>query len=271
VKNRLAFALFACAFAAGALACGTVVTVSTHDGTTTRYALNAPEGAKASLVLLAGGAGFLDLDAQGCPQRLKGNSLVRFQPLFQRDGFATALVDAPSDHQDQDGLGAFRAQPAHADDLGKVIADLRKRVPGPVWVIGTSRGAISAANAAGRLPAGAGPDGVVLTSAVTVGTARGRKPWTSQTVHDAPLEEIRVAALIVGHAQDACMRSPASGMGGVADRIRSTPKQVVTVEGGPGGTKRGLEACEGRSPHGYWEQDTEVEAGIVRFVRGGRY
>lgn len=271
MKKKLALALCAYGLSAGALACGTVVTLNTHDGTTTRYSLNVPQGAKGSLVLLAGGAGFLDLDAQGCPQRLKGNSLVRFQSLFQRDGFATALVDAPSDHQGQDGLGAFRAQPAHAEDLGAVIADLRKRVPGPVWVIGTSRGAISAANAASRLPAGAGPDGVVLTSAVTVGTARGRKAWTAQTVHDAPLEEIRVPFLIVGHAQDACMRSPASGMSGVADRIRSTPKQVVTVEGGPGGTKRGLEACEGRSPHGYWEQDAEVEAGIVRFLGGGRY
>jgi len=271
MKKRLAAALLAYGFAAGALACGTVVTLKTHDDTTTRYALNVPEGAKGSLILLAGGAGFLDLDAQGCPQKLKGNSLVRFQTLFQRDGFATALVDAPSDYQGPDGLGAFRAQPAHAEDIGAVIADLRKRIPGPVWVVGTSRGAISAANAASRIPGSAGPDGVVLTSAVTVGTAHGRKAWTAQTVYDAPLEQIRVAFLIVGHAQDACMRSPASGMTGVAERVRSTPKQVVTVEGGPGATKQGLEACEGRSPHGYWEQDAEVEAGIVRFVRGGRY
>jgi len=268
---RIVAVLLAQLCAAGALACGNVVTLKTHDGTATRYSLNVPEGAKGSLVLLAGGAGYLDLDEQGCPRRLKGNSLVRFQALFQREGFATALLDAPSDHQGEDGLGAFRAQPAHADDIGAVIADLRQRVPGPVWVIGTSRGAISAANAAARLVDGAAPDGVVLTSAVTVGTARGRKPWTAQTVHDAPLEQIRVPFLIVGHAQDACMRSPASGMSGVADRIRATPKQAVTVDGGPGGAKRGLEACEGRSPHGYWEQDAEVAAGMMRFIRAGRY
>jgi hypothetical protein len=271
MKKRLALALFAYGFTAGALACGTVVTLSTHEGTTTRYALNVPAGAQGSLVLLAGGGGYLDLDEQGCPRKLKGNSLVRFQTLFQRDGFATALVDAPSDYQGPDGLGGFRARPAHAEDIGAVIADLRRRVPGPVWVVGTSRGAISAANAASRLAAGAGPDGVVLTSAVTVGTARGRKAWTAQTVHDTPLEQIRVAFLIVGHAQDACMRSPASGMAGVVERVRSSPKQVVTVEGGPGAAKQGLEACEGRSPHGYWEQDAEVEAGIVRFARTGRY
>ena len=268
---RIALALLAQGFAAGALACGSVVTLKTHEDTTTRYALNVPDGAKGSLVLFAGGAGFLDLDEQGCPRRLKGNSLVRFQALFQREGYATALVDAPSDYQGPDGLGDFRAQPAYAEDLGQVIADLRKRVPGPVWVVGTSRGAISAANAASRLAGSAGPDGVVLTSAVTVGTARGRKPWTAQTVHDAPLERIRVPFLIVGHAQDQCMRSPASGMAGVVQRIQAAPRQVVTVTGGPGGAKRGLQACEGRSPHGYWEQDAEVAGGIVRFVRAGRY
>jgi hypothetical protein len=134
-----ALALLSCAYA---FACGEVVTLQTHDGTTTRYALTVPQGAKASLVLLAGGGGFLELDAQGCAQRLKGNSLVRSQELFHREGFATALVDAPSDHHVEDGLGGFRAQAPHAADLGKVVADLRARVPGPVWVVGTSRGAI---------------------------------------------------------------------------------------------------------------------------------
>jgi len=83
--------------------------------------------AKGVLILLAGGPGFVDLDAQGCAQRLKGNSLVRFQPIFQREGFATALVDAPSDYQGPDGLSDFRAKDGHAQDLGKVIADLRAR------------------------------------------------------------------------------------------------------------------------------------------------
>jgi hypothetical protein len=268
---RIVVVLLAPLCAAGALACGNVVTLTTHGGTATRYALNAPQGAKGALVLLAGGAGYLDLDEQGCPRRLKGNSLVRFQALFQRDGFATALVDAPSDYQGQDGLGAFRAQPAHAEDLGVVIADLRKRVPGPVWIIGTSRGAISAANAASRLAGAAAPDGVVLTSAVTVGTARGRKAWTAQTVHDAPLEEIRAPFLIVGHESDGCLRSPAGGMQGVFDRVRPAQRQRVLVQGGPGGHRSGVEACEGRAPHGYLEQETEVTAGIVRFIRAGRY
>jgi len=254
-----------------ARACGEVITLKARDDATLRYALKAPADAKGVLILLAGGPGFVDLDAQGCAQRLKGNSLVRFQPIFQREGFATALVDAPSDHQGPDGLSDFRAKDGHAQDLGKVIADLRARLKLPVWVVGTSRGAISAASAASRLSGSAAPDGVILTSVVTVGNPRGRKAFVAQTVYDNPLENIRMPFLIVGHESDACLRSPASGMGAVLQRIASAQKQLVLVRGGPGSRNSGLEACEGRSSHGFWEQDEEVATGLVRFARAGRY
>lgn len=268
---RHAAALLALALSMDVLACGEVVTVQTHGGTTTRYALAVPQGAKGTLVLLPGGGGHADLDARGCAQKLKGNSLIQSQGHFQREGFATALVDAPSDHTGAEGLGGFRAAPAHAEDLGKVIADLRKRVPGPVWLVGTSRGAISAANAAGRLKPPAAPDGLVLTSPVTVGTARGRLPWTAQTVHDAPLEEIRIPVLLVGHAADACLRSPASQLASIAQRLKADRVQSVTVTGGPGARQTGLAACEGRSPHAFIEQEAEVAAGIARFLLGAQY
>lgn len=248
-----------------ALACGEVVSLPTHDGTTMRYALVVPRGAQAALVLLPGGAGHLDLDAQGCPRKLKGNSLVRSQPLFHAEGFATALVDAPSDHAGEDGLGGFRAHAAHAADLAKVIADVRERVKGPVWLVGTSRGSISAANAASRL---ADVDGAVLTSPVTVGTARGRKAWTAQTVHDNRIEDIRAPLLVVSHAQDGCFRSPPSGAQGIAERYKGSRAQVVAVSGGTSGPG---DACEGRSPHGFHGMEAEVAAGIARFARGGRY
>lgn len=257
--------VFSLCFASSALACGEVVTIPTHDGTTTRYAWTAPPGAKGTLILLAGGGGHLDLDGLGCAQKLKGNSLVRSQARFQREGFATALVDAPSDHHGMDGLGGFRAQAAHAEDLGKVIADVRARVPGPVWVVGTSRGAISATNAASRLE---GTDGVVLTSPVTVGTAHGRKAWTAQTVFDNAIEDIRVPLLVLSHAQDGCFRSPPSGAQGIVDRYKGPRSQTAVISGGLSGKG---DACAGRSPHGFIGLDDELVAGIARFVRGGQY
>ena len=87
-----------------------------------------------------------------------------------------------------------------------------------------------------------------------------------------PLENIRLPLLVVGHAADTCVRSPAGLMPQLAARTRSPRQQVVTVSGGPALPARpGLDACEGRTPHGFIEQEAEVAAGIARFVRGSTY
>lgn len=254
--------------------CGDVVTIETHERTTTRYALarpnaNAVQNNAIVLVLLAGGGGHLNLDDAGCPRALKGNSLVRMLPDFHAAGFITALVDAPSDHPGEDGLAGFRIDPQHADDIGKIVADLRQRNNAPVWLAGTSRGSISAVNAAARLSGTAAPDGLILTSALMSG---GKKGWLTQTVFALPLELIRMPLLIVGHLTDSCIRSPADQMESVAARTHSIRQQVATVSGGPGHAGLpGIEACEGRTPHGYIGQEAELAAGIARFIRGGRY
>ena len=257
--------------------CGEVVTIETHGRTTTRYAFASPppvpaQSARIAVVLLVGGGGYLDLDNKGCPRELTGNSLVRSIPHFHELGFVTALVDAPSDHFGADGLAGFRISSEHADDLGKVIADVRARTKGAVWLIGTSRGSISAANAAARLSSSPAPDGVVLTSALMSGQRGAKKRWVAQSVFDVPLEAIRLPVLVVGHAADKCMRSPAELMGNVTARTNGLREQVVTVTGGPGRPGApSIEACEGRAPHGFVDQEAEVAAGLARFIHGGEY
>jgi hypothetical protein len=180
-------------------------------------------------------------------------------------------MDAPSDHTGEDGLGSFRIAPQHAADLGTVIADVRARTGGAVWLVGTSRGAISAVNAAARLTGPAAPDGLVLTSAVMVGS-RGQKALVAHSVFDLPLESIKMPVLVVGHAADTCLRSPADQMARITARTAGAREQVVTVTGGPGrGGAPSLAACEGRTPHGFLDQEAEVAAGIARFVKGGSY
>lgn len=258
--------------------CGEVVTLHTRDNSSTRYAFVPPsgqekDGTRITLALLAGGSGHVNLDSNGCPRDLKGNSLVRSTPIFNAMGFGSALIDAPSDFHGEDGLVGFRITEQHAEDLGKVIADLRRRTQGAVWVVGTSRGSISAANAASRLTGLAAPDGVVLTSALMSGQSSARKAWVSQTVFDLPLENIHLPLLVIGHEADKCVRSPPGAMSKIAARTPATHLQVVTVMGGPGyyDGAPSLNACEGRAPHGFVDQEAEVAAGIARFVRGGRY
>jgi hypothetical protein len=256
--------------------CGELVTVATHSSSTTAYSFSkppslAPREKRVALVLLVGGPGFLDLDYRGCPLRLTNNSLVRKRELFRNAGFPTALVDAPSDHHGSDGLAEFRISPQHAEDLGKVISDVRQRTNLPVWLIGTSRGAISAANAAARLQGAMAPEGLVVTSPVTSGHIGGYKAWVSQTIFSTPLEAIRVPVLAVVHADDKCIRSPPDLIGRITDRTNGVREQTVTVTGGPGSAQPSTEACGGRSPHGFLGQEVEVAAGIVRFIGNERY
>jgi pimeloyl-ACP methyl ester carboxylesterase len=81
-----------------------------------------------------------------------------------REGFLVAVLDRPSDRKN--GLWNFRTTSEHAADVKQAIAAIREVAPVPVWLVGTSMGSLSAANAAARLPEG-GPDGIVLTSSVT--------------------------------------------------------------------------------------------------------
>ena len=258
--------------------CGEVMTIQTHDRTTTGYALargqDAPaQDARITLVLVVGGGGAVNLDDKGCPRSLSGNVLMRMRPLFHSAGFGTALLDAPSDHSSGDGLAGFRIAPQHAEDLGKIVSDVRKRTNGSVWLLGHSRGTISAANAAARLSDPAAPDGLVLLSAMMSGDARARKYFVAQTVFDVPLQAIKMPVLVIGQAADNCLRSPPNLMANIAERAKSARKQVATVTGGPiqPGRTPSLATCEVREPHDFVDQEAEVAAGILRLVRGGSY
>jgi hypothetical protein len=95
--------------------------------------------AMATLVLLPGGAGSIGL-RDGQPQ--SGNFLVRSRELFRAQGFEVAIVGRPSDVNDLDD--AFRASAPQVEDLRHVVEDLRRRSGRPIWLVGTSRGTVSA-------------------------------------------------------------------------------------------------------------------------------
>jgi len=206
------------------------------------YFLEAPSNPRAVVALLPGGSGVLGL-AQDGPTRAANNVLVRTRAQFARHGFVVALVDAASDLAPLgDGLHGIRLAAAHQSDIAAVIRDLRGRYPAlPVWLIGSSRGAVAAA-AAGAGRAGDGPDGLVLVSPVSRGSARD-----DDALDQVALERIRVPVLLVAHAGDRCVVSPPGAVGGLAQRIAHA--QVRAFEGGENGP--GVRACAARGPHGF--------------------
>jgi len=269
----LALMLFASPLAAQTR-CGEMITIDPPAGGKFALSIAVPEAKpSAVLILLPGGNGLADLDENGCARALMGNSLIRAIPEFNKGSVATALADAPGEWRGRDGLAGFRAEAAHAQALGMAIAEMRKRFGVPVWLVGTSRGAISAANAASRLDGDARPDGVVITSPVSAG-AKGNIPWVLHDVFMFPLDRIAMPLLVLGHAKDLCLRSPPANVPRIADKATASPrKQAAIMEGGPGSNAKpgDLAACEGRQPHGFVDQEADMAAGILRFVAGDRF
>jgi hypothetical protein len=109
---------------------------------------------RAAVILLAGGNGVLRLSPSGTIGSLSLNFLIRLRDQFARHDLFVAALDAASDNQG--GMdGAIRLSGTHAQDIGRVIADIKNRTGGgAIWLIGNSAGTLSAANARAALGRG---------------------------------------------------------------------------------------------------------------------
>jgi pimeloyl-ACP methyl ester carboxylesterase len=230
--------------------------IPTRPGVTQSFLLVRPVARPvAAVVLFAGGNGALHLG--GRRLGLVGNFLVRNRARFAEHGLLVAVVDSPSDRPA--GLDGFRTSAAHADDVRAVIAALRGEGVGAVWLVGTSMGTVSAANAAVRLAGADGPDGLVLSSTVT---REGRE--RPESVGDVRLKSIRVPTLVVHHRQDACRATPYADTPGLLRDLASAPRrELLSFDGGASPQSA---PCEARSAHGYLGLDAEVVAAIAKWI-----
>jgi hypothetical protein len=230
-----------------------IVTLPTRGGVTQSYLLSAPEKGKARAVgiLFTGGPGKVDLERETTRTTLdRGNFLVRSRQLFVRNGIAAAVVDAPSD-QSQGMDDQFRLGGAHAEDIGKVIADLRTRFPTlPVFLVGTSRGTISAAAIGSR--AGKSVDGVVLTATLFLAT-KGRPGLSGFDFASIPS-----SLLFVHHVDDGCAYTPHSSARRLSDRY-----PLISVSGGSPAQST---PCEALSAHGFLGREPETVSAIAKWM-----
>jgi pimeloyl-ACP methyl ester carboxylesterase len=230
-------------------------TVPARPGVIQSYILVRPASRPvATVVLFAGGNGLLSLGSGRLT--LGGNFLVRNRIRFSRHGLLVAVLDSPSDRPN--GLDGLRTTAAHAGDVRALLAALRADAAVPVWLIGTSMGTVSAANAAARLTTG-GPDGVVLSSSVT---RPGRE--RSEKVGDVRLSDISVPTLVIHHRDDACRATPYADMAPLLRDLKSTPRRdLLTFEGGDPPQSG---PCDARSAHGFLGIEAEVVAAIARWI-----
>ena len=103
----------------------------------------------ASVILLAGGTGVLNLNMAGDIRELQGNFLIRSVRRFLNSGLNVAMLDAEPDAPAPDGLTNQRHTPTHALHLQKMTEAVRAQWPKKaVWLVGTKNGTISAVRGA---------------------------------------------------------------------------------------------------------------------------
>ncbi len=185
----------------------------------------------AAAILFQGGAG--KIGAVGSATNgwaRSGGFLAAGAKRFTDNGVTVAIFETPSDQGNLNG--GFRNSSEHNQDVAAVTALLRKENPGlPVWVVGTSNGSLSAASAAASLGR-AGPDGIVLTSSVSVEHGLTGQKF-SHPYWAAKLDQIEVPVLIVHHKNDGCNFSPFEPMQKAISLFSKAPKiEFMAVDGG---------------------------------------
>lgn len=252
----IAASLLLCGTQASAQAAPQVVDLPTRPGVRVRMLVLQPAAPTSVAVLISGGAGQLGI-YDNASLRNEGNFLVRSRQAFAQRGHAVILLDVPSDRASL--RGTFRESAEHAADLGAVVAWARERFGKPVWVIGTSRGTHSAANAAVALSGASAPDGIVLSSTVL---ARGRMADEPRPVQEMDLASIRQPVLVVHHEQDPCGVCPPALLPELMARLPAARSQLLTYTGG----RSEGQPCEAFSHHGFNGIEERVVGDISAWI-----
>ena len=233
-------------------------TIATRPGVTQPFLLIRPDRRPvASVILFAGGHGRLALSQRGIGWG-RQNFLVRTRGLFAEQGFLVAVADAPSDIG-AEGLWHFRTSEAHALDIAGVIAFLRQTANVPVWLIGTSAGTLSAANAAARIRQG-GVDGLALTSSIM--RSSRVLPYA---LTDVRLQDIAVPTLFVHHKDDLCSATPYEDIPVMMKKLTgATRVELLTFTGGD---LPHSEPCEALSAHGFLGLEPAVVGAISTWIK----
>ena len=264
VMGPLAAALGLVLAVAPALAQSEKVLEVPTRGQTMRALLLTPSGpAIGSVILLAGGHGNLALGADGKIGWGAGNQVVRSRAQYAKAGYITAVPDlAPDLKQGDSAVAQARWSDKFARDIGALVKHLRG-LKQPVYLVGTSRAALTVAKAGVTLTGPEAPDAIVVTAGMLVNVS-DKQPSAERNVGN--LGRIKQPTFIVYHEKDGCAYTPASS----AQRAKAllTGASKVDVKIMTGGSAGSGDPCEANSHHGFLGQDAEVVQLVTGWLKG---
>lgn len=246
--------LLTCALLAGARADERFLRIDLERGAQVPLLVREQAGAEATLLLLPGGNANTGPIVDGLPT--SRNFLVRARAALSAERYNVVVAFKPADLRTLE-LG-YRRGSQHVGEIAQIVDWAQKRFGKPIWLVGTSRGTVSAAAAAAAL----GPRiaGVVLSSSISSSRAN--------SVFDTDLAAIRVPVLVMHHAQDACRNCDPAAAQRIPAALRNAPvKKLLMIDGGanPEG-----DPCEALHWHGYIGYEKETAAQIAEWIRAPR-
>lgn len=229
-----------------------------------RALLIVPANPTASVILLAGGHGKLDISPAGKIGWGAKNQLVRTRADYAKAGYAVLVPDIAPDIKTPSGVvQRYRASKAYAQDLGATVQYMRK-IKTPVVMIGTSRGSLSVANALAHLTdKTARPDAAVLTSAFLASPA-SHGFQVRKLVQDKAAS-FNLPTLVVHHRKDACDHTAPSHVEPFKAWYEKNGRKldVIWMEGG---LPPKSDPCNALSPHGFYGLDEDVVRKISAWI-----
>ena len=251
MQRRLFVVVALLVFGSVAHAEGTLFKVPTRPDVKATLFWEPVEGAKATVLLFPGGGGGFGKVEDG--KATSNNFLVRSASYFTANRFNVAIFGRPSDSEDLDY--ADRISDTHMLDVRKVLDFVKTQSAAPVWIVGTSRGTISATATAIHVQGDIA--GLVLTSSVV----NYKKPGA---VPKQDLAAIKVPVLVFHHSKDACIHCRPDEVPAAFKGFRNAPiKKLVFVDGGANPTG---DVCAGQHWHGFIGMEKEAVATISDWI-----
>lgn len=179
--------------------------------------------------------------------------LVRSSENFIRNGLSVFTVAPPSDHPNGMSTG-FRESTEHAEDISCLTNYLEGQGYERIFLVGNSRGTLSAASLGTRLK----DDhlkGIILTSSLEY----------DNFLRWLPLEQLQLPVLMVHHRNDACRVSSFEEAKITQASLISSTVDFTEVSGGAYPRSA---PCDNLSAHGFFGVEEKVVQVIADWIDG---
>ncbi len=225
-----------------------------------RAILLKPSKPVASVILLVGGHGQMDIARNGAIKWGRGNQLVRTRADYLRQGFAVLVPDiAPDWKGEKNPVRGYRWNAQHGADIGALVAYMRT-IAEPVVLVGTSRAAVTAGVTLLVTEDRSRPDLLVLTAPMLL-PAKNQPSFQMAIQGDAGKAQIPM--LVLGHKKDQCEFTPPQSIEAFANWRGREGLEILLLDG-PQGTGH---PCEAQAAHGFAGIDGQVVGAVSAWIK----